>query len=239
MRLLLLSNSTLAGEKYLSFCKDDINKFLKDHQVNKVAFIPYAAIRYSYDEYLRMVTEGLSNDDISITGTHQVDDQKKLLGEVDAIIVAGGNTFHLLHELYRLDLIEEIRNNVLDGTSYVGWSAGSNIASPTIRTTNDMPIVFPPSFDALNLVPFQINPHYIHGNPPGHNGETREERLTEYLEKNQASTVIGLREGTMLTVHDDRVTLVGDLSARLFQYNNLPKELSPNDDINFLMQITE
>jgi dipeptidase E len=236
MKLLLSSNSTLHGEPYLQFCKSDINNFLANNMATKIVFIPFAAVTFPYDEYLKNVQVGLDNSEIEITSIHQYDNKQKAIKEADAIMVGGGNSFKLLNEIYEDDLLNSIRDAVKSGTPYIGWSAGSNLACPTIKTTNDMPIICPPSFDALNLVSFQINPHYIHGNPPGHNGETREQRLTEFLEVNPTISVVGLREGTMLKVEDDNITLIGDREARIFKYQIPFYELKSTDDFKFLIK---
>jgi len=153
------------------------------------------------------------------------------LDDADAVFVGGGNTFRLLKTLHELGLVEAIRRRVEQGMIYIGASAGSNVACPTIRTTNDMPIVEPPTLTALNLFPWQINPHYIDPDPDSrHMGETREERLLQYLEENEGP-VIGLREGSMLCVQDGAVTLKGIRGARVFRKNCAPEELAPPAEI--------
>lgn len=236
MKLLLLSNSSLQGEPYLHFCKNKINTFLAENNAKQVVFIPFAAVTFSYDEYESKVIKGLDNINIQITSIHHFEDQQKAINEADAIMVGGGNSFQLLNEVYKNDLLEVIKKRVKEGVPYVGWSAGANLACPTIKTTNDMPIVFPPSFDALNLVSFQINPHYIHGNPPGHNGETREQRILEFLEVNQKMIVVGLREGTMLEINEDNIQLIGGKEIRIFKHQQDFYELKVGADINFLMK---
>ena len=191
MKLLLSSNSTLFGQPYLGFCKEVINTFLKENSVKNVIFIPYAAVSFSYDKYESNVIKGLDNSAVDIKSIHHFEDKKAALANTDAIIIGGGNTFHLLHEIYRLDIYDSIRDKVINGTPYIGWSAGSNMACPTIKTTNDMPIIEPQSFNALNFIPFQINPHYLDANPDGHNGETREQRLIEFLAVNKETKVAG------------------------------------------------
>lgn len=235
MNLLLSSNSTLHGEPYLQFCKEEINNFLTEHQAKNIVFIPFAAVGFTYDEYEANVVKGLDNLTIDIKGIHHYEDKLSAIKNADAIVTGGGNTFHLLHELYRFDLMGAIKSKVLKGTPYIGWSAGSNLACPSVKTTNDMPIIFPPSFDALNLISFQINPHYIHGNPPGHNGETREQRITEFLEVNQDKTVVGLREGTMFKVSNGQIQLIGNREARIFKYGETFYELDSKADFNFLL----
>ena len=235
MKLLLSSNSTLHGEPYLQFCKEEIKLFLKNHKSKNIIFIPFAAVTLSYSEYLSNVTKGLDNSDIRITSIHDYENKQAAIEAADAIMVGGGNSFKLLNEVYENDLLEIIQEQVKQGTPYIGWSAGSNLACPTIKTTNDMPIVFPPSFNALNLIPFQINPHYIHGNPPGHNGETREQRLKEFLEVNPTINVIGLREGTMLKIENNDIQFIGNKEARIFKYQQLFYEIESTSDFNFLI----
>jgi len=235
MKLLLSSNSTLHGEPYLQFCKEAIKSFLNDHKATNILFIPFAAVTFSYDEYLNNVTKGLANDAIVITSIHSYEDKQAAIKDADAIMVGGGNSFKLLNEVSENDLLETIQQQVKQGTPYIGWSAGSNLACPTIKTTNDMPIVCPPTFDALNFIPFQINPHYIHGNPPGHNGETREQRLKEFLEVNPTICVVGLREGTMLKIENNKIQFVGDKEARIFKHQEDFYELNPSSDYSFLL----
>jgi dipeptidase E len=235
MKLLLSSNSTLHGEPYLQFCKDKINAFLAENEAKRIVFIPFAAATFSYEDYETNVINGLDNNKLQIKSIHQFKDKVKALNEADAIMVGGGNSFKLLNEIYQNDLLDIIRKKVKEGMPYIGWSAGSNMACPTIKTTNDMPIVAPPSFNALNLIPFQINPHYIHGNPPGHNGETREQRLLEFLELNSNITVVGLREGSIFEVNGNQISLIGEKEARIFKYRKEFYELSANADFNFLL----
>ncbi len=153
----------------------------------------------------------------------------------EAIAIGGGNTFHLLRELYETGLIESIKARVEAGVPYIGWSAGSNVACPTIRTTNDMPIVEPQSFSALNLVPFQINPHYTDEQLTNHSGETREQRLAEFLKANTGATVVGLREGSILRIEGERIKLLGEKTARVFKSGEEAKEYKPADSLEFLL----
>ena len=236
MNLLLSSNSTLYGEPYLAFCKDEINSFLARHHTKNIIFIPFAAVSLSYDEYEKNVVKGLKNDTIDIQSIHHFENKTEAIRNSDAIIVGGGNTFHLLHEIYKNTIYDTLIEKIKNGTPYVGWSAGSNLACPTIKTTNDMPIIEPPSFKALHLVNFQINPHYLDKNPSAHNGETREQRITEFLEVNKNAKVVGLREGSLLLIENDTIKLKGNLNLRLFEYQKLPKELNSNDDLSSLLQ---
>jgi dipeptidase E len=235
MRLLLISNSTNPGEPYLDYPKNKIKEFLGDHPV-KALFIPYAAVTFSYDEYERKVSERFAEIGHSIISIHHFRDKAAAVNESSAIVIGGGNTWMLLKMLVENKLIRKIRSKVLAGTPYIGWSAGSNVACPTIRTTNDMPITEPDSFESLNLVPFQINPHYTDANPVGHAGETREQRIEEFIEINPQIYVAGLREGTMLTLEGEKITLIGPRTVRIFKNGILPMELSPTDDLTFLLK---
>ncbi len=234
MRLLLISNSTNAGEEYLEYPKQNIADFLGD--TKKVLFIPYAAVTFSFDEYQQKVQNRLSEFGIEVDSVHKYADPKKAIQMAEAIVVGGGNTFRLLKMIQQFDLTEAIRNKVLDNTPYIGWSAGSNIAAPTICTTNDMPITEPDSFNALNLVRFQINPHYLDAHPDGHAGETREQRIEEFLEMDPFVYVVGLREGCMLKIENGDITLIGPKPIRVFKKDMEPKELGNRDDIDFLFE---
>ncbi|MGB3542440.1 dipeptidase PepE [Rubrivirga sp.] len=210
--ILLLSNSS-SDAGYLTHARDWIRDALGD--ARRVAFVPYAAVTFSYDDYTAKVAAALDGLGLEITGVHTGEPATAVL-EADAVFVGGGNTFHLLRESIRTGVLEAVRTRVEGGAPYVGWSAGSNLACPTIRTTNDMPIVEPPTLDALGLVPVQINPHYTDAHPDGHRGETRAERLSEFVAANPASPVVGLPEGTAVRIEDGRVTLLGDGAARVF-----------------------
>lgn len=206
-KLLLLSSSKVGDTAYLQHALPLITNQLKS--CKNVIFVPFAGVTMSYDEYTARVAEALKTVDIDITGLHTFADKQNALIEADGIIVGGGNTFHLLNELYQLDLLNTIKERVANGDlSYVGWSAGSNIAGNSIRTTNDMPIVEPPSFNALALVDCQLNPHYTEFTPAGFNGETREQRLNEFMVANPDATVIGLIEGTGLQINGSSVNFV-------------------------------
>ena len=235
MRLLLISNSSLPGQGYLEYPKDEIGKFLGDKPLN-IVFIPYAAVTFSFDAYEAKVNERFAEIGQKVTGIHRFDDPIKAVSEANGIVVGGGNTWQLVRMMRDRGLIEAISNKVKDGTPYIGWSAGSNVACPTIRTTNDMPIIDPQGFDVFNLVSFQINPHYLDKNPEGHAGETREQRIEEFIEINRDVYVVGLREGTMLKLENEKLELIGDLSARIFKYGQEPKELSKGDDFSFLIK---
>lgn len=234
MRLLLISNSTNAGEEYLKYPENNIKAFLGG--IGKVMFVPYAAVTFSYDQYQEKVQNRFSGFGCEVDSVHRHADPIKAIDEAEAIVVGGGNTFHLIKNMQEKGLIEAIRRKVLNGTPYIGWSAGSNVACPTICTTNDMPIVEPVSFKALNLIPFQINPHYLDAHPEGHAGETREQRITEYLYANKEMTVAGLRESCMFLIENGRIRLIGPRPLRVFKFGQQTKEYAYTDSIDFLMK---
>lgn len=235
MRLLLISNSTNAGEAYLEYPKNNIRTFLGNKKV-KALFIPYAVITLTYDEYEEKVRARFMEIGHDIVSIHHFADPVRAVNDAHAIVVGGGNTWMLLKCLRDNRLINPISKKVISGTPYIGWSAGSNIACPTIMTTNDMPVTRPSSFRAFNLIPFQINPHYLDANPEGHAGETREQRIIEFIEINRDVFVAGLREGTMLLLEGVKLNLIGPRNARIFKYGTAPVEISPNDDLSFLLR---
>jgi len=235
MRLLLISNSTNPGEPYLDYPKNNIKSFLGKTPV-KALFIPYAAVTFSFDAYEEKVAERFREIGHGIISIHRFSDPVAAVKNASAIIVGGGNTWQLLKMIRDNKLIEAVRQKVIGGTPYIGWSAGSNVACPTIRTTNDMPITEPDSFMAFNLVPFQINPHYLDANPAGHAGETREQRIEEFIEANPEIFVAGLREGTMLLRDDEKLTLIGPRKIRVFKKGQEPAELASDDDLSFLLK---
>lgn len=234
MKLLLISNSTNAGEQYLGHCITEIKNFLKEKK--QIVFIPYAAVTFSYDEYERKVKEKFNEVGLDIISVHRFENTYNAIEQSDAIVIGGGNTFMLLKLMYEKNLLEIIRKKVNEGTPYIGWSAGSNVACPSIRTTNDMPIIEPKSLYAMGLVNFQINPHYLDSNSEGHAGETRQERIEEFLEANKQITVVGLREGTMLKIEEQKIVLIGNKKARIFEFGKEPKELSNEDNFDFLLK---
>jgi len=235
MRLLLISNSTSPGEPYLDYPKNNIKEFLGPQPV-KVIFIPYAAVTFSFDLYEEKVSERFREIGHDIISIHHFNDPVAAVKEASAIAIGGGNTWKLLKMVRDNNLIDIVRKKVLAGTPYIGWSAGSNVACPTIRTTNDMPVVEPDSFRAFNLIPFQINPHYLDANPAGHAGETREQRIEEFIEANPGVYVAGLREGTMLIRENEKINLVGPRKVRVFKKGIVPVELGPSDDLSFLLK---
>jgi len=224
LRLLLISNSTLHGSGYLDHCADAIVSFLGP-SVRRVLFVPYAL--FDRDGYAARARTRFEAMGYGLDSIHDV--SGGLVTAVDraeALFIGGGNTFRLLDGLWRHELVDPIRRRVTAGMPYVGTSAGSNVACPSIRTTNDMPIVQPPSFAALNLVPFNINPHYLDPIPGStHMGETREQRIAEFHEENQ-EPVVGLREGAWLLVEDSTVQLNGANGARLFRRGQAPEEIA-------------
>ena len=233
MKLLLISNSTMPGEPYLDYPKNEIKKFLGKKSVTAV-FIPFAAVTFSFDLYCEKVEERFAEVGHHIVGIHTFADPVKAILEAEAIVVGGGNTWQLVRMLHDQKLMNPIRKKVISGTPYIGWSAGSNVACPTLRTTNDMPIIDPKSFDCAGLIPFQINPHYLDANPEGHGGETREQRIEEFLEINPNLYVTGLREGTMFKLENNKLELIGDRQCRIFRKGEKPFELSAGDDFGFL-----
>jgi dipeptidase E len=215
-RLLLLSNSTTPGEPYLGWPREAIADFLatappgtRTSGARRVAFVPYAGVRFSWDDYAARVREALAPLGHEVLPVHHAADPVAELERCDAVAVGGGNTFHLLLHLARTGLLAALRARVAAGLPYVGWSAGSVVACPTIRTTNDMPIVEPPSLAAIGLVPFQINAHYTEAVLPNHGGETRQERLAEFLVANPETAVLCLREGSGLRVEGTAARLLG------------------------------
>lgn len=236
MNLLLISNSTNAGEAYLEYPKAHISQFLAQHNVNKVLFIPFAAVTFSYNDYEAKVQQRFTEFGVKVDSIHHHADAIKAVEQAQAIVVGGGNTFHLLKSIHDLGLIEPIRKKIESGTPYIGWSAGSNLACPTLCTTNDMPIVQPKSFEAFNFIPFQINPHYLDAHPQGHAGETREQRILEYIAANPNRYVAGLREGCMFLIEKNTIKLIGKLPVRVFKLGQEPMEVNASDDLSFLLK---
>lgn len=227
-RLLLLSSSRVAGAGYLDAYETHLRGFLGPAP-RRVLFVPYAGVTTPADAYTAQVAERLARMDVACTGIHREPDPDAALARADAVVVGGGNTFRLLATLQRSGLLARLRDRVREGLPYVGWSAGANLACPTIRTTNDMPVVEPDGFAALGLVPFQINPHYNNALPPGHMGETRDQRLAELLALDPGVVVAGLREGSALRVEDARVALLGPHTLRVFRAGRDPLEVAPGD----------
>jgi dipeptidase E len=234
MKLLLLSNSTNHGEAYLAYSKKSIKSFLGDTYKN-IVFIPFAGVSISWDEYTDKVNESLRKVAIQVHGIHRSSNPIDTINKAEAIVVGGGNSFQLLHFLYEYELLEVIKTKVSEGVPYIGWSAGSNVACPSIQTTNDMPIVEPPTLRALNLVPFQINPHYTENVIPDHGGESRALRLMEFIRVNKNTTVIGLPEGMMIQLKDKNYELFGNKPVKIFRYGKDPYIINSSDELNSII----
>ena len=213
---LLISASSYQDTGYLRHCKNWVKDFLSESGKEEILFIPYAGVRRTNDEYEQKVIDRLKNKNIK--SIHHYEDKISAIKNASSIAVGGGNTFMLLYTLYKLNLIEPIKEAVANGTKYFGWSAGANIAGKTMMTTNDMPIIMPKSFDSLNIFPYQINPHFISGKLAGHNGESREERLEEFLIANPKDTIYALPEGTALLIEDSEAEVIGHSEILKFEY---------------------
>lgn len=240
--LLLISNSTNAGEPYLAWPRNAIREFLTGHKVSHVLFIPYAGvnltstgIQQSYDLYEERVGTIFRELGFNLRSIHHAADPVAAVNEAESVVIGGGNTFHLVAMMHEHRLMEPIRRKVMQGMPYVGWSAGANVACPSMKTTNDMPICQPLSFDCLSLIPFQINPHYLDANPQGHAGETRQQRIEEFLTVNRDVTVAGLREGCLLLVKDDQLQLAGGRPLRVFRFGKEPAEFTSGENLDFLL----
>jgi dipeptidase E len=213
-KLLLLSNSTMHGQSFFSWPAPYLKTFLGEG-VKKVLFFPYAGVSFSFDEYHQLVRERFSEMGLTTISAHEIEDMQGALEACDAIAVGGGNTWQLVDRLQK-GWMELIRKQVLLGKPYFGWSAGANVACPTIKTTNDMPILQPGSFDALGLVDFQINPHYTEEVVPNHGGETRPDRIKEFLVVNPEVQVMGLPEGSLLEIEGEEVVFKGQGTLKVF-----------------------
>jgi dipeptidase E len=233
-KLLLLSNSTMPGTSFFTWPRPYVKDLLRA-EIKQVVFIPYAAVSISYDAYVNTVSQAFESMGYAVSSVHDADDKKALIKDARAIVVGGGNTFALLSRMYEHDLLSSVQSRVAAGVPYIGWSAGANLACPTIKTTNDMPVVMPPSFDALNLVPFQINPHYHELRFQNQGGETRKERIEEFLLLNPGMKVIGLPEG-MLVLRDDRsIKIHGDGTAKLYESGKPVTDLREGAEAGFLL----
>lgn len=233
---LLLSSSRAGDTPYLAHALAFIRPLTTTAQ--RWIFIPYAGVSMSYDAYLASVVTGLGELQLDISGIHQHPDPRQAIKDADGILIGGGNTFHLLHELYRFNLVDLIHHEVAQGKPYIGWSAGANVAGLSIRTTNDMPIIEPPSFSALNLVPFQLNPHYSNYRAPGHNGETRAQRLLEFTKVDPLTPVVGIVEGSALWRQGDTLSLLGDNPAYLFCGEQQAIPIPVASDLSHLLKST-
>ena len=213
---LLISASSYQDTGYLRHCKNWVKEFLGECGKEEILFIPYAGVRRTNDEYEQKVIDRLKNSNIK--SIHHYEDKISAIKNASSIAVGGGNTFMLLYTLYKLNLVEPIKEAVANGAKYFGWSAGANIAGKTMMTTNDMPIIMPKSFDSLNIFPYQINPHFISGKLAGHNGESREERLEEFLIANPKDTIYALPEGTALLIEGSEAEVIGYSEILKFEY---------------------
>jgi len=232
-RLLLISNSTLYGGGYLDHAEKEIRNFLG--AARRVLFIPFA--QRNHDAYAALARQRLAEMGCEMNSAHEASDPKQAVNAAEAVFVGGGNTFRLLKGLYDFELLSPVRRRVAEGMPYLGSSAGSIVACPTLKTTKDMPVVEPPSFDALGLVDFQISPHYLDPDPGStHMGETQEERINQYLEENHAP-VVGLREGTMLRVEQGAIVLKGITAARIFRRGQAPIEVEPGSNLAEMLSI--
>ncbi len=232
-KIIIASTSTLHGGSYLDYLLPVIESHFKD--CKSILFIPYARPGgISHDEYTQKVSEAFQTINISVKGIHEFENPETAVKNAEGIFTGGGNTFLLVTQLYRNNIMQVLSETVKNGTPYLGTSAGSNICGLSMQTTNDMPIIYPPSFQTLGLIPFNLNPHYLDPEEQStHMGETREMRIKEFHAFNN-TPVLGLREGSWLEVKGDKITLKGNLSARLFQQNQAPKELEPESDLSNL-----
>ncbi len=241
--LLLISNSTNAGEEYLKWPRPYIQDFVNEMDVKIALFVPYAGVNLSsegleasYNVYEKRVQAVFADFGVKLTSIHHAKNPKEVVEKANMVVVGGGNTFHLVKMLHKFGLMKAIRKRIKEGMPYIGWSAGSNVACPSLRTTNDMPIVEPKSFKGLKVIPFQINPHYLDAHPQGHGGETREQRIEEFLVVNPKMYVAGLRESCLFKIKNNDIKLLGERSLRIFKHGVAPQELKATDDISFLLR---
>lgn len=232
-QLIIASTSTLHGSAYLEYLFDSLKVLFKN--TSEVVFIPYARPSgVSHDEYTEAAAKAFKKINITVRGIHTFDDPKEAIKNAKGIFTGGGNTFVLVSQLYKQNIMEPLRDAIRNGTPYLGTSAGSNICGLTIGTSNDMPIMYPPSFKTLGIVPFNINPHYLDPDPTStHMGETRETRIKEFHKFN-TQPVVGLREGSWLEVKDNSVSLKGALKARIFECDKTPYEVDTETDLSHL-----
>jgi dipeptidase E len=232
-KLLIASTSTVHGKGYLEYILPELSVFFKG--IHELLFIPYARPSgISHDDYTAKVQLAFDKINIKVKGIHEFKNPIDAINNAKAIFTGGGNTFLLVKQLYDNKLISVLKNVVENGVPYLGTSAGSNITGLTVQNTNDMPIIYPPSFNALGFINFNLNPHYLDPDPNSkHMGETRETRINEFHTLN-ATPVLGLREGSWLEVSGNKIVLKGELNARLFQQHKKPIELPPNYDLSSL-----
>lgn len=232
-KIILASTSTVHGSGYLEYILDDLKMLF--HNVDEILFIPYARPSgATHDEYTDVARKAFKTIDIDVKGIHEFSDPVEALHNAKGIFTGGGNTFVLVSKLYKYDLLKPIKEVVTNGTPYLGTSAGSNICGLTMKTTNDMPIMYPPSFKTLGFVPFNINPHYLDPDPTSkHMGETRETRIKEFHKFN-TEPVVGIREGSWLEIKGDNIILKGTLPARIFECDKVPYEVETETDLSNL-----
>ncbi len=230
-KLIIASTSTLHGGNYLEYLKSALAEHFKN--CRSLLFIPYARPGgISHDDYTKKVAEFFAQLNITVKGTHEYDNPAEAVASAEALFTGGGNTFLLVSQLYKTGVMTAMKDAINNGTPYLGSSAGSNICGLTMQTTNDMPIIYPPSFKTLGAIPFNLNPHYLDPQPGStHMGETRETRIKEFHQFN-TQPVLGMREGSWLEVHGNRVLLKGDLPARLFRQAREPEELEAGSDLS-------
>ncbi len=233
-RLLLLSNSTNPGEPYLAWPEKHIKDFL-GKEIKKILFFPWAGVTISYDDYFNTVAGQLEKSGYAVESIHNIKNRSNLMERFDAVMIGGGNTFQLANMLQNENMMGPVREAVEKGLPFIGWSAGSNIACPTIKTTNDMPVAEPQSFNALNLIPFQINPHYTEATIPNHGGETRMMRIKEFLMLNRDVYVAGLPEGSLLRVENGSMYFAGDGPCKIFRYGVDTQLFKDGDDLSWLL----
>ncbi|PIF32934.1 dipeptidase E [Flavobacterium sp. 9] len=231
--IIIASTSTLHGGSYLDYILPVLASHFKN--CKSILFIPYARPSgISHDEYTNKVAEAFSSINIAVKGIHEFEDAASAIKNAEGIFTGGGNTFLLVTQLYKHNIMQVLAETVKNGTPYLGTSAGSNICGLSMQTTNDMPIIYPPSFQTLGLIPFNLNPHYLDPDTQSqHMGETRETRIKEFHAFNSIP-VLGLREGSWLEVKGDKITLKGNLKARLFKQNENPVELETESDLSNL-----
>jgi len=231
--ILIASTSTIHGSEPLDYLLETLKAHFNSS--DEILFIPYARPGgISHNDYTKNVAKAFEKIGKSVKGLHEFESPKEAIKNAKGIFTGGGNTFVLVNQLYKNDVLTAIKDAVNNGTPYLGTSAGSNICGLTMNTTNDMPIVYPPSFKTLRLVPFNINPHYLDPDPNStHMGETRETRIKEFHAFN-TPPVVGLREGSWIEVKGNQLTLRGDLNARIFEYGKAPYEVQTNSDLSDL-----
>ena len=232
-QIIIASTSTIHGGQYLDYLLDTLKVHFKDTE--EIVFVPYARPSgITHDQYTKKASETFNKIEKKLVGLHTFKNPKEAIENAKGIFVGGGNTFVLVNALYKFNLIEGLQDAIKNGTPYLGTSAGSNICGLTMNTTNDMPIVYPPSFKTLGFVPFNINPHYLDPDPNSkHMGETRETRIKEFHQFN-TQPVIGLREGSWIEIKDNNLQLKGSLQARIFEHNQEPYEINPDTFLNEL-----